>query len=55
LKLRLVSVSGLEDALDDPQMRSELGIVAVDLPYEALGVLSAEENLDRVSEPAVGA
>ena len=49
------SPARLQLPLLDPQVARELGIVAADLPDEALGVLVAEERLDGVSERVVEA
>ena len=51
----LVQPARLELSLLDPQLRRELGIVAAYLLDEALGVLAADERLDRVTERVIGA
>ena len=51
--VRLVQPARLELALLDPQLRRHLVIVAAHLLDEPLGVLEADERLDRVAEREV--
>jgi hypothetical protein len=41
---------GVELAFDNPKVPCELGIVLLNLGEELLGVLAADEHLDRVPE-----
>ena len=49
-QIGLVPPASLKLALLDPQVARELGVVAADLLDEALGVLSADVDLERVAE-----
>jgi len=51
-KLRLVQPSHLQLPLLDPQVARELGVVAANLLDEPLSVLTADEDVDPVTEGA---
>jgi hypothetical protein len=52
--LHLVQPARLELPLLDPQVARELGIVAMDLFDETLGILAAQEDVDRLAERVLG-